>query len=146
MTVICVGNALRGDDAAGLEVAKALRGRLPDGVRLLEREGEPTALLAAFEETESLVLVDTVCAGAEPGTVHRLDAGAAPLPAQLARASTHHFSLGETIELARALGKLPRRTVVLGIEGASFGIGAPLSPAVQRAVGDAVERVLEEVA
>ncbi|MGE5435183.1 MAG: hydrogenase maturation protease, partial [Candidatus Doudnabacteria bacterium] len=64
--MICLGNAFRGDDGAGLEVAKLLRGALPDGVELLEREGEPTGLIDAFEGAEALWLVDAVSSGGAP--------------------------------------------------------------------------------
>ena len=69
------------------------------------------------------------CTGSTPAS--------SELPAELFRASTHHFGLAEAVELARAVGQLPERLVVFGIEGASFGRGrGPRAPAV----ADAVER------
>jgi hydrogenase maturation protease len=61
------------------------------------------------------------------------------------RNSTHALGLGEAIALGHALGKLPVRLIVYGIEGADFGFGDSLSPEVQTAIGDAVRRVLAEV-
>jgi len=49
------------------------------------------------------------------------------------------------VELARALGRLPPRLIIYGIEGKSFEAGAGLSPEVQAAVEGVVERVLREV-
>jgi len=144
--VVCVGNRLRGDDAAGLEVARHLRGTLPEEVAITEREGEPTALIDTWDGAEALWVVDAVSSGSEPGTVHRLDAGERPLPPDPFRASTHHMSLAETVELARALGRLPARTVVYGIEGGSFTIGAELTPAVASAAAAVADAVREEVA
>ncbi|HSD03711.1 MAG TPA: hydrogenase maturation protease [Gaiellales bacterium] len=144
--VVCVGNRLRGDDAAGLEVARHLRGTLPEEVAITEREGEPTALIDTWDGAEALWVVDAVSSGSEPGTVHRLDAGERPLPPDPFRASTHHMSLAETVELARALGRLPARTVVYGIEGGSFTIGAELTPAVASAAATVADAVREEVA
>ena len=120
---------MAGDDAAGLAVARRLRGTLPAGVELLEREGEPTALIDAWDGAARLWLVDAVV-GRRPGTVHRLDASEHELPAGLFRRSTHHVGVAEAIELARALGRLPAQTVVFGIEGGSFEIGDDLTPAV----------------
>jgi hydrogenase maturation protease len=51
----------------------------------------------------------------------------------------------EAIELARTLGRLPRRLVVYGIEGASFHPGAPLTPAVADAVKMAAGMVRAEI-
>lgn len=140
-----VGNAWRRDDAVGLAVARLLRGSLPAGVEVLEREGEPTSLIAAWEGAEAVWVVDAVASGGPPGTVHRLDAVAAPLPAGLFRASTHHLGLPEAVELARALGRLPARLVVVGVEGERFEAGEGLTPAVEAAVERAAAAVSEEV-
>jgi hydrogenase maturation protease len=140
--VIGIGNAYRGDDAAGLVVARALRAR---GVEAVEPEGEPVALLDAFAGHDEVVLVDAVRSGVTPGTVHRVDVSTAPLPAELEGApSTHTLGLGEAIELARALDRLPRRVVVFGIEGERFAAGTELSPAVAAAVEPLIEEILRK--
>ena len=143
--VVCVGNRLRGDDAAGLEVARLLRGTLPEGVEITEREGEPTALIDAWDGADALWVVDAVSSGSAAGTIHRLEAGAQPLPPDPFRASTHHVSLAETVELARVLGRLPAHTVVFGIEAASFAIGEALTPAVAEAAASVAAAVRDEV-
>jgi hydrogenase maturation protease len=143
--VIGIGNAWRSDDAAGLAVARLLAGTLPEGVDVLEREGEPTSLIDSWEGVDSVWLVDAVSSGAEPGTVHRHDAGERELPAAIFRTSTHHFGLAEAIELARAVGRLPRTTIVYGIEGASFATGERLSREVDSATARVAEAVRREV-
>jgi hydrogenase maturation protease len=144
--VVCVGNRLRGDDAAGLEVARLLRGTLPGSVEITEGEGEPTGLIDAWDGADALWIVDAVSSGSETGTVHRMDASRRELPPDPFRASTHHMSLAEAVELARALGRLPAQTVVYGIEGGSFGVGEPLTPAVEAAAVAVADAVREEVA
>jgi hydrogenase maturation protease len=118
---------------------------MPDGVDLLEREGEPTALIDAWEGADSLWLVDAISSGAEAGSVHRLDASDRELPAGLFSTSTHHVGLAEAVELARALGRLPRQVVVYGVEGGSFAVGEELTPAVAHAVDQVANAVREEV-
>jgi hydrogenase maturation protease len=145
LKVIGVGNRWRADDAAGLAVAEQLRGRLADGVELLEREGEPTGLIDSWEGADEVWVVDTVSSGAQPGTLHRVDATEQALPAGLFRGSTHHLGLAEAVELARALGRLPGRLVVYGIEGARFDVGERLTPEVEAAVGRVADAVREEV-
>lgn len=132
--VLGVGNPLRGDDAAGLVAAERLDGRL--------HEGDATGLLDAWEGADAAIVIDAVRSGAAAGTVHRLDASAEPLPASLRTStSTHAIGVAEAIELARALGRLPRRVVVYGIEGGRFEAGAPLSLEVAAAVDRVVESV-----
>ena len=132
LRVVGVGNDMRGDDAVGLVVARNLRELLPEA-DVIERSGEPADLLEALGDgVEAVVLVDAVSSGAPPGEVHRVDATEAALPFA-ASASTHGLGLAETIELGRALGRLPARLLVYGIEGRTFEVGAPLSPEVARA-------------
>jgi hydrogenase maturation protease len=144
--VIGVGNPWRGDDAAGLAVARHLRGTLPPEVEVLEREGEPTGLVDAWEGAEAVWLVDAVVSGATPGTVHRLDASVQELPAELVSASTHHLGIAEAVELARALGRLPARVVFYGIEAAGAEPGDELAPEVEAAVERVAAALREEVA
>ena len=144
-TVIGVGNAWRRDDAAGLEVARRLRRRAASGVRVVEREGEPSGLLDAWEAERAVVLVDAVRSGARPGTVHRIDALAAPLPTELFRASTHHLGLAEVIELGRALGRLPRRLDVYGIEGHDFSAGSGFTAELESAVEQVTRELCQDL-
>ena len=125
--IIGVGNAARGDDAAGLIAARRLGG--------LEHEGDPVALLDMWREADVAVVIDAVSSGADPGTVHRFDATSAPLPARLrGSTSSHALGLAEAIELGRTLGRLPGRLLVYGIEGERFEAETELTPAVAAAV------------
>jgi hydrogenase maturation protease len=142
--IIGVGNAFRGDDAAGREVARRLQERVPGEVDVVVCELEPTRLIDAWDGAELAVLVDAVSSGTEPGTVHRFDATSEPLTSREFRSSTHALGIGETIELARAIGRLPARVVVFGIEGEAFGSGTGLSAPAEEGVERAVELVLEE--
>lgn len=102
-------------------------------------------LIEAWEGCDAVVLVDAVASGSSPGAVHRVEAAESPLDAELFQTSTHTISIAETIELARALGRLPPRVVVFGIEGKSFAAGEGLTPPVAQAVPQVVAAVREEV-
>lgn len=143
--VIGIGNPRRGDDAVGHAVVRLLRGKLADA-QLVEHDGEPLALAADISGAASVHLVDACTSGAPQGTVHRFDAAAAPLPQTGFRLSTHGLGLAEAIELARALGELPKRCIVYAIEGSCFAPGAPISPAVARAAEVLAERLYTEIA
>jgi len=115
------------------------------GASVVRCEQEPSRLIDAWQGASAAVVVDAVASGAEPGTVHRFDASAEPLPARVFRSSTHAFGIGEAIELARALGKLPGYVVVYGVEGAAFAAGEGLTGPVASAVGAVVEAVVADV-
>ncbi len=140
-----IGNPDRGDDGAGPAVARRLQGLLPADVEVAVHGGEMAGVLAQLEGAACAFLVDACLSGAPPGSIRRLDAGAAPLAPGALGLSTHGFGLGEAIELARILGQLPPVCVVYAIEGACFEAGAPLSPAVAAAVAEAAKRLRAEI-
>jgi len=137
-----VGNEFAGDDAAGLLIARMVRERVPAGVEVVEHEGEPTALLDRWDGARLAIVVDATSGGGERGSVRVMDATDAPLPAELTGTSTHALGLAEAIELGRALGRLPERLLVVGVEGARFEAGAGPSAKVRAALDPAVDQVL----
>lgn len=143
--IIGVGNPDRGDDAVGRAVAQQLKGRVPEGVEVLEEEGEMTALLEHLEEADEAYLIDASASGEAPGTVRRFDAAAAPLPNAVMAVSTHGFGLAEAIEMARAMGTLPATCLVYAVEGAGFEAGEPLSEPVAAAVAQVAEKIVADV-
>jgi hydrogenase maturation protease len=147
VVVIGVGNPWRRDDGAGPAVATAFRARLDDSVAVLELDGEAARLVDAWDGADLAVVVDAVRTGAVPGTVHLLeadaDAGGEAGPAGRTT-SSHGLGVEQAIELARVFGRLPRRLVLVGIEGADFGPGSDVTPGVAAAVGPAV-RVIADV-
>src|SRR6266545_755618 len=104
--LIGLGDPLRPDDAAGIEVARRA-----------------------------------------PGTVYRLEVGERlRLPDRRDRHSSHALSLGDLVELARALDRLPARLVIIGIEGGKPGTGNALPAAVQAAVESLANGLVRELA
>jgi hydrogenase maturation protease len=146
IVVIGVGNPDRGDDAAGWLVADRVARAAPQGVAVVRLGGEPSALIDAWQGTAAAIVIDAVVSGAEPGTLHRLDATAEEIPREMFRCSTHGFGVAEAVELARALHELPPRLVIHGIEAHAFTPGAPPSPEVESALDALTGRVLAEIA
>ena len=132
--MIGVGNALRGDDAAGLAVARQVRATAPAWITVLEHSGEPASLLELLRDARAAVVVDAIASGMAPGTVRRIDARRAPLPAALGSASTHGIGVAEAIELGRALDRLPDRLVLFCVEGEDFGHQQGVGPEVERSL------------
>jgi len=145
MLIIGLGNQYRRDDAAGLVAARRLKEAAPAHVRVLEESGEGTALMESWQGADTVILIDALDSGAKPGTVRRLDAHREPIPTRFFHYSTHAFGVAEAIELARVLGQLPPRLIVYGIEGRTFEAGLGLSPEVEKAARELVERVLGDL-
>lgn len=143
--IIGVGNVYRGDDGAGIVVARALRERVLPGVVVEEASGEGSALMQAWQDADVVFLVDAVRAQARPGTIYRLDAHAERLPTDFFHYSTHAFSVAEAVELGRTLGQLPPHLLVYGIEGETYDAGVGLSPNVLGAVDQVVTRIVDDI-
>jgi len=145
--VIGVGNQDRGDDAAGLLIARQLRLRALPHVSVVEETGEGAALMDVWQTAKASIvfLIDAVSSGREPGFIYRLDASARQIPASFFHYSTHAFSVAEAVEMARVLGELPPHLVIYGIEGKQFAIGGTCSPAVDQAIPIVVDCVVQDI-
>jgi hydrogenase maturation protease len=147
--VIGLGNPLVSDDSVGLRIAQHLKTRLaqrPDvdvtedywgGLRLMER-------MIGYERA---IVVDAICSGAAPGTIHHLATGM--LDTQRS-ASAHDVNLPTALAFGRQAGvSLPadENIRLVGIEAQdvvnfSEHCTAAVAAAIPRAV-DEVVRLLE---
>ncbi len=126
--VVGIGNRLAGDDGAGSALAERLAGRVAgcviDAGIAPENHLEPVVR----DEPDSILLVDAVDFGGDPGSVRILDAralGAGGL-------STHATSLGAICDYLGA--RSAARAVLIGIQPGRLRLGAGLSDEVSRAV------------
>lgn len=143
--VVGVGNPSRGDDGVGPAVAAAVASRAHPAIDVRVSHSDPSRLMERWGSADTVVLIDAMVDRAGPGTVKIVDAGAGPLPAEFESISSHGMGIPATVELARSLGRLPERLIVVGVVGKDFeGVG--LSPQVEDAIADAAEAVMEVVA
>jgi hydrogenase maturation protease len=137
--ILCLGNALRRDDAVALHVARALQAALPPGATVATSARAGLYLLDDMEGYDRVVVVDAVQTGAHPvGTVHALPLEALHAPAG---PSPHAIGLPSALALARASGApVPSRVELVLVEVAEMDtIGESLTPAVAAAIPRAVE-------
>lgn len=146
IVVIGVGNLQRGDDAVGRLAAQALATKLPPEIHIIEMEGAATPLLDALMGARGAIIIDACISGAPAGTIHRFDAGQAPLPATIGSVSSHGFGLTAALELARALGQLPKVCIVFAMEAAHFDYGGRLSQPIVVRFDDLLMGVAHEIA
>lgn len=143
--VIGIGNPDRGDDAVGLVAARLLRDRLPAEVEVATRSGNMLSLLDDWQGCDTVVCIDAAAPCGTPGRLHCLDLDAAELPTGSRPAACHGLGLDHAIALGRALGCVPRCIVIYAIEGASFEMGASLTPAVSAALAPALEAIVAHI-
>ena len=113
--VVGVGSPC-GDDALGWEVIRQLRPRLRDrpDIELHVLKGSHR-LLDILDGRGTLLVVDATATGNAPGTIHGFE-WPEPRIEALRPDSTHHVQPAEVLRLARAVGFLPPRVMIFGIE------------------------------
>jgi hydrogenase maturation protease len=144
--ILGLGNPLVSDDSIGLRVVEALKPLLADrpdvevsedywgGLRLMER-------MIGFDRA---IIIDAICSGAPPGTIHRLT----PESISTQRsASAHDVNLPTALEFGRTAGaSLPKNEDILlvGIEAEDIlTFGERCTPAVEASIPRAVGAVME---
>ena len=140
--VIGLGNPLMGDDGFGLVALARLRDEWTlEGVELADGATWGMSLLPLIEDSDRLVLLDAISAGATPGDVVVLERER--LPIYLTRKlSPHQVDLSDVLAAAEWRGNLPLETVAIGVEPRSVEMGLELSIEVDRAVDAAVAVVI----
>ncbi|WP_245647140.1 hydrogenase maturation protease [Microtetraspora niveoalba] len=151
-----IGNIFLGDDGFGVEVVRRLEQarppELPPEVDVVDFGIRGMDLAYALQRDYAAVLfVDAAPRGEPPGTLtllepHLSDTGGAPV-------ETHGMDPVQVLRLARELGRIPPRVLILCCEPAAVLRGTPdedvlveLSAPVRAAAGEAVGVVASVVA
>lgn len=143
--IIGIGNEFRSDDAYGLIIAKKLREKIDSSVRVIEHSGDGASLIEEWKGYNSVIIIDAVCFGKKPGTVHLIDANKEHLPPEKMHHSSHIFGLNDAIETARVLKILPQNIQIFGVEGKSFGIGTSMSAEIQESMPDVIDKIMQDI-
>lgn len=143
--IIGIGNPDRGDDGIGLRVVADLAARLPQRCKVMACSGDVLSLVNEWRQWDAVVCVDAAEPDGRPGRIRRFDLAVTRLPVLRSSVSSHAVGLSEAIALAKALHCLPPRVIVYAVEGSQFGLGAGLSPKVERAIARVAARVDEDI-
>lgn len=137
LLALALGNASRGDDAAGFAVARGLEALVP-GLEIVEVQELLPEHAEAVSQAAGVLFLDASVQGA-PGEVR----GAVLEPRAARAAVIHALMPEEVLGLARALyGRSPPAALVT-VAGRDFSFGEALSPEVTAALPAARERARE---
>jgi len=144
--IIGLGNPIVADDSIGLRVAAELKSRLADrpdvdvtedywgGLRLMER-------MIGYDRA---IVIDAICTGAPPGTIHHLTTASVPTQKS---ASAHDVNLPTALAFGRRAGAhLPADEDVrlIGIEAEDLiNFSDQCTPAVAAAIPRSVQEVIQ---
>ena len=126
--IVCIGNELRGDDAAGPAVARLLAGRVPWTV--VDAQTAPESYLGPIVEARPgcVLVIDALNFGAAPGTIEVVE------PDRIAGCGPSTHGPAPLMFLEALAGMCPCRRAVVGIQPRRIEFGAEMSPPVARAV------------
>jgi len=155
--VLGVGNTLMGDDGFGISVVEGLDAKsfgqtaagsesAPSGAHVRIESGGTAgmALLRHFLESDTVIVIDALAAGAEPGAIFRFHPDEAGVM-NLRSNNIHGMGVPHLVTNARLKGADPEVLVfAVQVESVNPRDGE-LSPAVAASVGRVREMVTEEV-
>jgi len=127
--ILGVGNPLRGDDGAGPCLVEQLKGRV--NATLLDCEEVPENFLGqiALNQPNSVLIIDAIDFGMNPGAAALLEEDQLPAGTSLA---THHSSLQLFMKWVKE--ETGGKVFVLGIQPESIEFGNKMSPKVKETV------------
>jgi len=144
LAVLGIGNPIRGDDAVGMEILKALRRKVPENVRLFECEMVPENFLSEIEmfNPSHVLMIDAAHFEAEAGEARLIPPEKIPGTAL----STHAMPLSLFAEILRE--NLKVKVVLLGVQPEKVEFGEDLTPRLREAskeIAGIVRKALEEM-
>jgi hydrogenase 3 maturation protease len=134
VAVVGVGHELRGDDAAGVALARRLReSSVPGSCLVIEAGSVPENFVGPLRHFQPhlVILVDAAQMGAEPGTLRWLPTSMA----SVLLSSTHGLPLNLLASYLEA--ELGCDVNILGIQPEAMPVALDLTPAVRQAVDTA---------
>ena len=137
IALVGIGHELRGDDAAGIAIARALEPLAASHDRLLviDAGSVPESFVGVLRrfEPDLVVLLDAARLGADPGTIRWI------AWQEITGISAFTHSLPLNIFVEYLIKELDCEVAILGIQPGQTSFGEPLSPVIQESVGKAVD-------
>jgi hydrogenase maturation protease len=145
ITVLGIGNLLLKDEGIGVHLVQKLSGILDNAnVKIIDAGTSPDFLSLVDENIDKLIVVDAVKAGNEPGTTYRLTLDDLDLDST-SPISLHEIGVLDSLKTMALFDRLPKSTVIIGIEPKTIDFGLDLSPEVEEKLPELINSVLKEI-
>jgi len=145
LTVIGIGNRLRGDDALGPLAIDALRSINEEGLELVDAGSDAIGMLEYLSDRGKVLIIDACKMGREPGSLVCFSPEQAELVLEPDPLSLHGLGLAEALRMAGSLQLLPDDLKIIGIEPDSIQFNGQLSKTAQQALEMIVQEVHREL-
>jgi hydrogenase maturation protease len=142
--ILGIGNILLKDEGIGVRVAEKMKEmQLPSDVEVMDGGVGGLNLLYCIEGRKKVIVVDTVKAGAPPGTLFRFTDNDLGAKKGFIR-SAHGIDFSDVVAIARFQGNKPE-IVFLGIEPEELSASLELSPLIEKNIPILINLVMKEI-
>lgn len=143
--ILGIGNEILQDEGVGIHVIRELaKETLPEEVELLEGGTAGMELLPSLEGVDHLIVVDSIQAEDEPGSVFAFSPEEIKIFPDGCQVSAHQVGVFNLINSAALLDRLPP-TKIIGIQPKEITWGLEMSPEVAKVVPKVLQLIHEEV-
>jgi hydrogenase maturation protease len=143
--VVGIGNYILQDEGVGVHVINHLRELdLPPRVSLVDGGTHSYDLVDFFCQADTVIVIDAIKAGGEPGTLYRAPLEDLGLKADDNCTSLHQMHFIEAVQMVNLLGYHPQ-IIVYGVEPQVIDWGMELTPDVAARVPRLAELIKEEI-
>jgi hydrogenase maturation protease len=143
--ILGIGNILLKDEGVGVHVVEKLKEMsLPENVEVLDGGTAGLDLTDFIANRKKVIVIDTVKAGEQPGTIYRLtEKNLSTGPKAIM--SFHEIDFLDALHMSDMMGEKPEEIVVIGIEPKDMSDGTELSPEIEERIPRIIEVVMEEL-
>lgn len=143
--VVGIGNYILQDEGVGVHVINRLMEMdLPPQVSLVDGGTHSYDLVDFFCQADTVIVIDALKAGGEPGTLYRAPLEELGLKAEDNCTSLHQMHFIEAVQMVNLLGHHPQ-IIVFGVEPKVIDWGMDLTPEVAARVPRLAELIKEEI-
>lgn len=135
LTILGLGNILFKDEGFGVHCVREFEKgyHLPESVAIHEGGTLGYMLMDIICQTEYLLVIDTVKADDNPGSIYRFHPDA--IPASLGyNVSAHEVEFLDVLLKAEIMGEAPQATIIAVVPQDIMGVGEELTPPVKAAI------------
>lgn len=143
--VIGIGNYILQDEGVGVHVINHLTEmELPEQVSLVDGGTHSYDLVDFFCQADTIIVVDALKAGGEPGTIYRAPLEDLGLKGDENATSLHQMHFIEAVQMVNLMGHHPR-IIVFGVEPKIIDWGLELTSEVAAQVPRVAALIKEEI-
>jgi hydrogenase maturation protease len=143
--ILGIGNILLKDEGVGVHIVKKLEEMsLPENVEVLDGGTAGLDLTDFIANRKKVIVIDTVKAGGQPGTIYRLTEKNLRIEPK-AIMSFHEIDFLDALYMSEVMDEKPEETVVIGVEPKDMSDGIELSPEIEERIPRIINAVLKEL-